>query len=322
MITSLILVSNLPVYAFWPFTTRSDLVSYYAPCWGQDNKIFFVKQVTFGQAVYPYFFNGPIFLGNYLADHTEVYLCSMNYDGTDKKEIAKLGDTRNKTYWLPMYLDYCQANNLLLLSGGSIPSGGTSHGIYTIRPDGREMRKVLDEGMHASWSPDGKRMVYEVFEQRIEGSRRDEFFDIIWMMDVDGKNKRMLSYESEREWQGSWKSPIWSPKDDLIAFVCHGWIWVMKPDGRERRRVIKEMYLADWTPDGNKLILARSIVDLEGNLIKELSGCGHVSPNGKMILGEYFSVWNIEGEEKTKDLFADITRKDKYFVYKKPDNIW
>ncbi|MEW6609381.1 MAG: hypothetical protein AB1414_18370, partial [bacterium] len=149
-------------YSFWPFTVRSDMISYHAPCWGDNNKIYFIKKVTFGHAVIPYAFNIIIFMGgSYFPDKTEVYLCSMNYDGTDKKEIVKIGDTDDDTYWLPMYLDYCKANNLLLLSGGVHPARGTGdQGIYTIQTDGRRLKKISDKGMYADWSPDGKRIVY------------------------------------------------------------------------------------------------------------------------------------------------------------------
>jgi Tol biopolymer transport system component len=186
--------------------------------------------------------------------------------------------------------------------------------------------------MHASWSPDGKRIAY--MEEHI-----------IWRIDADGSNKYQLSKEKvldavERLCDKDGKliiengkvkcryeerfvdeDPIWSPKGDLIAFVCKGWIWVMNPDGEGRKKVCEESYLVDWTPDGNKLMLSRSIVDLEGNLIKELPVCGYISSDEKMILRKYFSVWDIEREEKI-DLFANRTRKGKHFVYKRPDSIW
>ncbi|MEW6608424.1 MAG: hypothetical protein AB1414_13435 [bacterium] len=327
-------------YAFWPFTVRSDMVGYCAPCWGENNKIYFIKKVTFGRAIsgktalHAILFMG----GSYFADHTEVYLCSMNYDSTDKKEIVKIGDTDDDTYWLPMYLDYCQVKNLLLLSGGSIPSGGTSHGIWTIKTDGTGLKRILDAGMHASSSPDGKRIVYEVVEQK-EKRNKDgwlegyEFSNTIWVMNADGSNKKMISTtkipEKQRDGTVVYKfddtNPIWSPKGDLIAFVCKGWIWVMKPDGNERRRVIRG-HLTDWSSDGNMLLGSvpggSAIFDLEGNVVKRLKYCGEWSPDGKTILG-YLGTYDIEsGIEKS--LLADVRKKDEkeHFVYKRPNNIW
>ncbi|MEW6608426.1 MAG: hypothetical protein AB1414_13445 [bacterium] len=314
----LITLFSSSAYAFWPFTVRSDMVGYCAPCWGENNKIYFIKKVTFGRAIsgktalHAILFMG----GSYFADHTEVYLCSMNYDGTDKKEIVKIGDTDDDTYWLPMYLDYCQVKNLLLLSGGAIPSGGTSHGIWTIKTDGTGLKRILDAGMHASSSPDGKRIVYQL--QEPDSNSWDNFSETIWVMNADGTNKHKISSDGT--------NPIWSPKDDLIAFTCKDWIWVMKPDGSERRRVKEGSYFFGWLPDGKGIISSGgsetgwSISDLNGNIIRKPKWGGYVSLDGRSIFTLDFTVFDIDRKVEIKPL-ADIKHSE-HFVYKKPNNMW
>ncbi|MEW6620602.1 MAG: hypothetical protein AB1422_14910 [bacterium] len=293
---------------------ESDRISYCAPCWGPNNKIFFIKHVMYG--------NYSPLLGSigYYYKKSEIYLCSMNTDGTDKKEIVMLEDTSKKPDFIPVpgdtskkadlifprYLDYCSKNGLILMSGGAIPSGGWTNGIWIITPDGSNLTKVSNIGMHASWSPNGKRIVYD-------GEKG------IWVMNIDGTNNHEISQDGG--------NPIWSPRGDLIAFTCKGWIWVMKPDGSERRMVHKGMYLFDWIPDGNGIIkdgapgTGWGIFDINGNVIKRLKWGGYVSSDGKLILSLDFTVFDINKEVEIEP-FADIKQTEKHFVYKKPNNIW
>ncbi|MEW6620880.1 MAG: hypothetical protein AB1422_16360 [bacterium] len=318
-IVGILLFGYAIYYAIFPVTTESDLVSYHAPCWGEKNKIYFIKKVSFARKILnPMsllsigFFGG----GDYLPDHTEVYLCSMNYDGTDKKEIVKIGDTDDNTYWLPMYLDYCKANNLLLLSGGMHPARGEVYqGIYTIKSDGRDKRKISEVGLHATWSPDGRQIVHS-------GG---------FIMNADGSNNHPIFSKNSECW-GKSRDFIWSPRGDLIAFVCHGWIYTMKPDGSERRKVCKGDRLKGWTLDGKEIIGDGYTVRLDSKEEKLLYDAeagtywgGRYSLDGRFMLGEIgFVVRDIE-TMKTINLFADIEIKGKHrehFVYKRPNNIW
>ncbi|MEW6620600.1 MAG: hypothetical protein AB1422_14900 [bacterium] len=296
---------------------ESDRISYCAPCWGPNNKIFFIKHVMYG--------NYSPLLGSigYYYKKSEIYLCSMNADGTDKKEIVMLEDTSKKPDFIPVpgdtskkadlifprYLDYCSKNGLILMSGGDIPSGGWTNGIWIITPDGSNLTKVSNIGMHASWSPNGKRMVYD-------GEKG------IWVMNIDGTNNHEISQDGG--------NPIWSPRGDLIAFVCKGWIYTMKPDGSERRKVC-DNYLGDWSPDGTMLMTAspRGIIDLNGKSVREFpveeSTNGKWSPDGKMFLGkrDFILYDSVTGKKIGYPLSVGVLRSEgKYFVYKKPNNIW
>ncbi|MFH1562084.1 MAG: hypothetical protein ABIF11_01505 [Nitrospirota bacterium] len=332
----LILILGFIVYNVIPFTRQADRIGYCSPCWGKENKIYFIKSVTFAREIInPMsllsigFFGG----GNYLPQKTEVYLCSMNYDGSNKQEIVKLGDTDDDTYWLPMCLDYCEVNDLLLLGGGTHPaSGETYEGIYTIKTDGSNKKKISDVGIDGSWSPDGKQIAYGLG-------------DIIWIINADGSNKHpiskkvsvptkfvddehgdLISVHGGRykavEWEEKFYdgSPLWSPKGDLIAFVCHGWIWVMKPDGRERRMVIKGGGIDSWFPDGKSFLSHGVKIDLDGNVIAEFGKYGYLSSDGKRMVGMGFKSIDVATGDEI-DLFGEI-KHPKYFVYKRPNNIW
>ncbi|MEW6620658.1 MAG: hypothetical protein AB1422_15205 [bacterium] len=366
-------------YAVFSITKESDLISYHAPCWGEKNKIYFIKKVAYGKAIInpSSLLNKILYLeGDYLPEKTEVYVCSMNYDGSNKKEIVKLcdteignreyGDTKEGSYWLPRYMDWCSANNLLLISGGDIPGRGeTSQGVYTMKINGQDKRRLSETGVHASWSPDGKKIAYEIItkesrSEKMYGYKEPvEYYDeenTIWVMNSDGSDKHQISREKiltrtgrwVRDEQGKpvmengkekyvWKEmyedtdPIWSPRGDLIAFVCKGWIYTMKPDGSERRKVIDSSHLAGWTVDGKMLFVGGKeeggsehaynwFVDLNGNIVKKVAYWGKFSLDGSLLRCTLDIIYNKEGEKlPLKEPFPE---KEKYWQYKRPNNIW
>ena len=77
-------------------------------------------------------------------------------------------------------------------------------------------------------------------------------------MDRDGRNVHRIS-----RGQGSYFTPVWSPRGDLIAFTRqHGgdfYIGVMKPDGSEERMLVRDydVEAPTWAPNGRVLAFFR-----------------------------------------------------------------
>jgi Tol biopolymer transport system component len=95
-----------------------------------------------------------------------------------------------------------------------------------------------------SWSPDGTKMVFD-----------DE--NDIWVMDVDGSDRRRLTdTPAIHEWQATW-----SPDGTKIAFQRGDDIWVMGADGSAKNNLTRTPDLEDsyasWSPSGRKIAWAK-----------------------------------------------------------------
>jgi TolB protein len=91
-----------------------------------------------------------------------------------------------------------------------------------------------------------------VFETDRDGSQQ------IYVMDADGTNQRRIS-----RGEGSYSTPVWSPRGDLIAFTKRlggeFLIGVMKPDGTGERILTEGFHNEGptWAPNGRVLMFFR-----------------------------------------------------------------
>jgi TolB protein len=100
------------------------------------------------------------------------------------------------------------------------------------------------------YSPDGARIVFN----SDRGGKTQ-----IYVMDANGGAPERISFG-----EGSYRTPVWSPRGDLIAFTKMGtdgnfYIGVMKPDGSGERLLAKGWLVEDpsWAPNGRVILFTR-----------------------------------------------------------------
>ncbi|MGI8407150.1 MAG: protein kinase domain-containing protein [Actinomycetota bacterium] len=165
-----------------------------------------------------------------------------------------------------------------LIAFSSYDADGVSK-IWILRRNGRA-RVLLNLGVseaieHASlsWSPDGKRIVYSFGSQGI------------FVVDLESRTKERITGGTD---------PEWSPDGETVVFSS-GALWLMNPDGSERRRLTEPTdpnpghSEPTWSPDGTQIVFTGNgagvfaagrsvsndtifVIDSDGTDLRRISG--------------------------------------------------
>jgi len=106
----------------------------------------------------------------------------------------------------------------------------------------------------AQASPDGKKIVYQTGYYSV---KKNKSHQVLYTMDADGKNVKMLTKIAKSETDAAWIE-----NGNKIAFLCEGQIWKMNPDGTERKQLTNDKTGIDgfkFSPDGKHVILIKQI---------------------------------------------------------------
>ena len=200
---------------------------------------------------------------------------------TPKKPLAEIGGGKNQlSYWAQTD----SAVNIYLINLNGMSEEGT----------------LIGNGKAHAWSPDGRQIAF------VGDSGTD--LTKIYIMDADGKNKRVLVQSDVSVWE-----PTWSPDGKQIAYSRdHKDIYVINIDGTNDHLVLhgdSDYYGPAWSPDGKQIAFLKStgglqsilqIADKDGSNIKEVASVADWSappdwsPDGQWIAyGCYTSDWQV-----------------------------
>ena len=118
-------------------------------------------------------------------------------------------------------------------------------GLTVMDADGNNKRLLADGGVgvHPTWSPDGKRIAC-ISTDRVGKVNQ------IYVVDVDGQNRRQLTHDFVYK-----RLPSWSHDGKRIAYVGDNVIWVVDSDGENPRQLT--WYVTEehptWSPDSESI---------------------------------------------------------------------
>lgn len=101
--------------------------------------------------------------------------------------------------------------------------------IFVTRLDREPRRLTYRGGSTPSWSPRGTKLVFARHTRRQTN---------VYVVGRNGDGLRQLT-------RGGGYNPVWSPDGRWIAFIRAGDLYVIRPDGEDRRRLVNSMLLPD-----------------------------------------------------------------------------
>lgn len=214
-----------------------------------------------------------------------LHLATIGWDGTGLQAF-QWGDTDRDPAWSP---------DRRTVAFDSNPGRGPVQ-IVLARADGshaHDLNHTLN-GTRPDWSPDGKHIVFVVFNRSGPGTA----LVTIW---IDGTHRRRITPFAD------YGQPAWSPKGDQILATRGNAIWRMRHDGGGAQQWKPNATNPAWSEDGRFVAFQRF-----GEIWVSDGGDGATDP--KRVFGDGFDpTWSPSGEDlafSRKDQGIWITDRD------------
>ena len=157
--------------------------------------------------------------------------------------------------WIDSYPDWSPDGKKILYDAHHGPEEHdvALAGLTVMDADGNNKRLLADGrvGVHPTWSPDGKRIAC-ISTDRVGKVNQ------IYVVDVDGQNRRQLTHDFVYK-----RLPSWSHDGKRIAYVGDNVIWVVDSDGENQRQLtwhVTESH-PTWSPDSESIAFTSFLRD-------------------------------------------------------------
>ena len=180
-----------------------------------------------------------------------------------------------------------------VLYSETTPYSYGSGSLYAINPNGSGRVLVANNAVNGSWSPDGKRILFET-------ARKGDLD--LWTVKADGSSPKELTFSVGVDQDGAW-----SPDGSQIAFESNrnnpsGMdVFVMNADGTQPKRLTDATgFNGDptWSPDGKSIAFTSTrggskdiwVINADGSGLQQVTGDRGTeenpawSPDGGLIL--------------------------------------
>ena len=146
-------------------------------------------------------------------------------------------------YHPPLLISYTQEGkeiSIKKLVEGCFPSWSPDgkkivfqdHGIWILDLETKKRTRIADAGSNPSWSPDGNKIAY--------------VHNGIWIWEKNTSTHRHLSQTGD--------NPCWFPEGDSLAFNHQG-IWRINIDGSDKIKLLDKGIPLSFSPDGSALLI-------------------------------------------------------------------
>lgn len=223
-------------------------------------------------------------------------LFTISADGSERHQLTDTPEFEQHPSWSP-------DGQKILYTRGDVM---TNFDIYMMDADGSNHQRLTEHAerdQRAVWSPDGKTIA---FESQRDGDKS------IWLMDVDGGNKRKLVEGRE---------PSWSPDGKHIAFTSSAFdgndeIYLMNADGSNRVRLTdnkKYDWFAAWDPLGKRIAYNSEQYGGQELMLMNADGSGRVRISIAEKTYEQEPTWSGDGKSLA---YAGKMDADDYDIYR------
>jgi len=264
---------------------KVEIVNYEAPNWTSDNKIVFMKD----HYVQIFEEMPPAIAVHQAGGHEEIYICEIDGDGKNYREIAKVVDEDFEVGPNRGAVSTSSAGDWIAFAMEDWNKGEHYTEIFVMKRDGSGLRN-LGEGTRPDLSPDGSKIVYQKPNQGI------------WIMNRDGTNDHQIVADENAH------DPAWSSDGKRITYEVINLI-IVDTLGNVLQIINESIDYPDWGPSDSNAIAGSEMRNYKGKIIylgteivdtlKITSGYGlKWSPDGSKFIA-YDGKWYITNREGT-----------------------